>query len=260
MADESLYLLLACGISIMVLLVLSVLLIFNVSKRRILSEISEKQEKELEFQQNMLRNSIETQEKERSRIAQELHDDIGSKLNVVNLNFNLLETSIEKGGSTIEPIDQIRTLLQESIVRVRDLSHGLYPPILEKFGIQSALESFAIEVNRTGQIIIALDIVQDWGKMDINKELNIYRIFQELVSNTIKHAKAKNINLTSSAVDGKLLLVYTDDGIGLQENDSMSHGMGMQNIKTRVSLLQADMSIENQVSGGIRVSILLPKN
>jgi signal transduction histidine kinase len=258
MDPNDLYLPITLAILIILFLVIGVLVIFNISRRRILKELTEKQSQELAFQQDLLKSTIITQERERARIAQELHDEIGSKLNVVNLNFNLLEQSLINGQDADISIDQIRTSLTHSIKRVRDLSHGLYPPILEKFGIQSALKSLALEFNKTGQIIIDMEIDHEWKKIELTKSLHIYRIVQELINNTIKHAKAKHIQFSSSQDKNGLMLIYKDDGIGVAGNLNKGLGMGMQNIKTRVSLLDANMELNSIKSNGFEIRILIP--
>ncbi len=246
------------GIGIFLLLIVSILLIFNTSRKRVLSEISERQQQELEFQQNLLKNNVETQERERSRISKELHDDIGSTLNVVNLSCNMLEATIANGNDPEIPLNQIRTSLNESIVRIRELAHVLYPPVLEKFGLQSALQSLVLSINRTGQVKINLEVGKDWGQMTLNEELNIYRLLQELINNTIKHAQASTIYISSNVEHDTIQMIYKDDGIGLPEDISLKEGMGMGNIRTRTTLLNADLEIKTELKKGVEFIISIP--
>jgi len=258
MTDKTLFILILVGLVIMLVLVVAVVLIFSTSKQRILKEVSVQQKKDIEHKAQMLRNIVETQEKERSRIARELHDEIGTKLNVVNLNLNLLETTIGNNLSPKAITDQIQTSVKESIVRVRELSHGLYPPVLEKFGLQKAFDALSIEVNKTGQINLDLDIDHDWGYLDLNQELNIYRIFQELINNTIKHAGASLIKITSKIDNEHLIISYLDDGKGFKNSDELPSGMGMLNIDTRAALLGATTQFANRKPSGISFKMSLP--
>jgi len=239
-------------------MIVSVLLIFNTSRKRVLAEISEKQEKELEFKHKLLKNNVLTQEKERGRIAKELHDDIVAQLNVINLSCNLLESSLKSGNNVEEQLDQIRTALNDSIVRIRDMSHVLYPPVLEKFGLQSALQSLVIAINRTGQVKVNLQVGEDWGILELSDELNLYRVFQELINNTIKHARASNICITSIVDDSTLRIIYKDDGIGFPKELASKEGMGMNNIRTRATLLDASLDIKNGINSGVEIVISMP--
>ena len=258
MDPNSLYLPIIIAFVIVLFLGFAVLYIFNISKRRILKEINEKQAQELSFQKDLLESTIRTQEKERARIARELHDEIGSKLNVVNLSFNALKQSIQKGSEYSESMDHIKTSLSQSIVRVRELSHGLYPPILEKFGIQSALKSLAIEINKTGQIKVHMEIEHPWNKMDQEKALHIYRIVQELISNTIKHAEAKNIYIQSELKADALSILYRDDGKGLIDGNKFQNGMGIHNIKSRIRMMKAEMKMKDSSKDGFQIEFLIP--
>lgn len=239
---------------VMMTLAVGVLVIYNTSQNRILKEVEDAHLKEIQFKNKLLSNSIEVQERERSRIAKDLHDDIGSKLSIVNLNLNLLKVNLTTNDQTEILLDQIETTLTESITRTRDISHNLYPPILEKFGIQSALESLAKQVTRTGILKVNLDIAHPWKAMDKASELHIYRIFQELIHNTVKHAEAQNVWIKSESIEDKLLLNYTDDGVGLASNGSTNLGLGMSSIQTRVGLLNAQMNIEQAGSKGFQVA------
>ena len=256
--QESHLFLLIIGLGIVLLMIFFVLLIFNTSRKRVLAEINEKHQQELGFKQRLLRNNVKAQEKERERIARELHDDIGSQLNVVHLNCNLLETSIKNGNNVENQLDQIRSSLNDSIVRIRDLSHGLYPPVLEKFGLQSALQSLIVAINRTGQVRIVLEVGKDWGKLELIEELNLYRLIQELINNTIKHARASTISITSIVDDSTLRIIYKDDGIGFPKELASKEGMGMNNIRTRATLLDASLDIKNGINSGVEIVISMP--
>jgi len=206
MGEQELFTLILISISIMVILAIGVLVLYNTSQLRISKEVADAHAKEIEFKNDLLANSIEVQERERARIAKDLHDDIGSKLSIVNLNINLLKSQLQENEQLAPILGQIESSLTDSITRARDISHDLFPPILEKFGIQSALESLGKEVTRTGVLRVHLDIGHEWKQFDRASELHIYRVFQELIHNTIKHAEAQNVWISSKPQADKLNL------------------------------------------------------
>ena len=242
----------------MIGLAVAIIILFNLSQKRILTEQAIAHENELAFQKKLLNSNIETQEKERTRIARELHDDIGSKLNVIGLNVRMLKSMYEKGKDPEVVLDHINTALKSSIERTREISHELMPPILTKFGIHSALSSFATSIKRTGQIEISLDINEDWGTLDKMQELHIYRIIQELTTNTLKHAEAKNIFIESNVQNNELTLSYSDDGKGIKDKVTFLSGLGMSNINARTKLLNANSKLNTELSRGMQFYITIP--
>ena len=258
MSEEALFNTILVSTILMVGLAMAIIVLFNISQRRILSEQREAHDNELAFQKELLASNIETQEKERTRIARELHDDIGSKLNVVNLNVRLLKGIYEKGNDPQDVLGHINTAIKSSIERTREISHALMPPILTKFGIHSALNSFATSINRTGELKINLDIDQDWGTLDKMSELHIYRIIQELTTNTLKHAKADKIEIQSTVNQNELKIVYSDNGVGIKDEEGFMSGMGISNIKARSKLLNARSQLNTEKTTGMQFEISIP--
>jgi len=257
MEDQELFIIIIISVFVMVTLALGVLMLYNTSQRRILQEVETAHIKEIEYKNNLLANSIEVQERERARIAKDLHDDIGSKLSIVNLNINLLESHLNKNEKVASIIGHIESSLSESITRVRDISHDLYPPILEKFGIQSALESLAKEVTRTGVLRVHLDIDHEWKKFDKASELHIFRINQELLHNTVKHAEANNVWISSQPEEDKLRLSYRDDGKGVEAKDhGKSDGLGISSIHTRINILNGSVKFYDEFKKGYKVEFI----
>lgn len=258
MSEEALFNTILISTIIMVGLAIAIILLFNISQRRILHEQKEAHDNELAFQKELLYSNIETQEKERTRIARELHDDIGSKLNVVSLNVRLLKGIYEKGEDPEVVLDHINTAIKSSIERTRDISHELMPPILAKFGVQSALNSLATAINRTGQLRVELAIEQEWPGLDKMKELHIYRIIQELTTNTLKHAKANSIDIKSIVENQTLTISYHDDGIGIKNKDEFLVGLGMSNIYARCKMLNAQSEVKTEINQGVHFNLTIP--
>ena len=259
MTDTTLFTFIVTSIFIMIVLALAVLVIFNTSQKRILKDIQETHERELAHQTNLLASNIKIQEQERSRIAKELHDDIGSKLNILNLNFNLLKSTVPKTARTDELLESINLSLGKSINRTRQMAHQLLPPILTKFGLESAIQSLADEVSRSGSITFECDL-QEIVNLSKLQELHLYRILQELTSNTIKYAEATKILFRSFIIDHNLVVRYSDNGKGLEDTINLTQGLGIDNIKSRVQLLGGEVTFKTSPGNGIEVTITIPHN
>jgi len=178
--------------------------------------IQAQQEKQLAMerihQRNMLSAAVEVQESERRRIASDLHDGIGSLLSATRLYLRQLkpDTSTEKalniGESSLEILDEI-------IQNTRRITHDLLPPVLEKFGFHAAIEDLCDKVNGSGGIQITHKLSCD-HRLPGPHEIALYRIVQELMNNTLKHAAAGTIKILDSCANSKYYLNYQDDGKG----------------------------------------------
>lgn len=248
---DNLYILFLVGLLIVVLLSVGFVLLFNISKKRIISEINTRKQKELDYQKQLILNSVETQEKERNRIARELHDDIGSRLNVANLNLNLLENRISNDKKLTDTVSDVKEILLGSIHGLRELSHDLYPPVLDKFGLSAALEGLAMRVDKSDKIEVVYNSIALEKRFSKKEELNIYRIFQELVNNTIKHSGADLINIDIEEIEECIKFTYKDNGKGIEDSEKLFNGMGMKNLKTRALYLNTEFLIKNREPNGI---------
>lgn len=260
MKEQELMMTVLVGIVLMLLIIIVVIWFFNKGQKKILDSKMRQQQQELIFQKEMLLNTVKTQEAERERIAGELHDDITSKLNIIHLNVHLLKKQCNEAPEMLPFIDQIESSLTTSIERSRSISHELMPAIIKKFGLQFALKELINEIRSTGVLNINSTGEQFIKISDHFKQLHIFRIIQELVSNTLKYAKASEINLEFKEEADRLYFTYQDDGIGF-DVDKISAGLGLGNIRTRCELLQATLKFGSFKNGkGISVTIKFPNH
>ena len=259
MEEGNLFFLIVIVLILIGFLILSVLLLFSVSQKRILKEVSKAQQREIEFAETLLKNSIETQENERTRIARELHDGITSKLNVINLNFNLLKGNNGDTQKEEAIFRDIKQSITESINLSREIAHNLIPPAFSKFGIQPAIEDIWLKINRIDNLSMQLDINHEWDALPKMELLHIFRIIQELVNNTLKHAEANNINLQSEIEGNCILISYSDDGKGFVQRPDQKDGIGLKNIKARLKLLNGEiLPLGNEDLKGYLFKIKIP--
>lgn len=241
---------LAYGIIFLVLLMCGLLLFFHYSRRKIIQKELEKIELKLAHQKQILKATINTQEKERKRIAQDLHDSISAKLNVVSLTTNMLldDATIDKERrSSLQHILNITTTTLESS---RKIAHDLLPPILDKFGLKVALEELFEDFTKTSQLQIVHDI-DTIDTLDKTNQLHLFRIVQELINNATRHGNATSLKISLEKEENGFKLNCTDNGSGFDvKKVSEKSGLGLQNIKSRASILACDVLIDSNDNRG----------
>lgn len=252
----------AIGILVMFALALAFVLFFNFARGRILAEKNRRQNLQLQHQQELLHSTILTQERERKRIAKELHDEIGSKLNVIHLNMHRLRKLAGQNEGVDQTIQEVNDLIHTTIGTTRRISHDLLPPTLEDFGLGVAVKELAENYNKSGQVLINEHFPHmNFRLKDVQSELHLFRILQELIANSIKHGQAAEIQieLLMPEDSSHILLSYQDNGKGFDIDQSQSKGLGLKNLQSRTNMISAIMDINSSPGEGIQVRIQIPK-
>jgi signal transduction histidine kinase len=224
-------------------------------QRKITLQKAAMQKAEVEYSTQLLNATLLSQEDERKRIGRDLHDDVGASLS--NLKMIMAQTV-----ETDEAKTKYKPLIDNIITTVRTISHTLSPPGLDLFGFDYAVHELVDSFNIAGTIKVALnnEIGSKLDALPKATALALYRVLQELFSNTIKHANAKNINLVFLEEKGSILFVYEDDGKGLATNDNVNAGMGMKNIEARLKMINATHVITSSPNNGFKVKIYIDYN
>ena len=244
------------GVLLLLLMAVALLLFFFFSRKKIVEKELEKKELEVEHQKEMIHATILTQEKERKRIAQDLHDDISSKLNVILLNSNFLNDGELSPEEYTKVYENIIKVTNKTLKSARKIAHDLLPPILEKFGLTSAIEELTDTYNTSKKVAIETQVEYPKDKLNKPQELHVFRIVQELINNSVRHGKAQSISLDFISKDDNLFLNYKDDGIGFDTDTvEQKKGLGMKNIESRVEILKGELIIKSALNNGINVSI-----
>ncbi|MFK8163574.1 MAG: sensor histidine kinase [Lewinella sp.] len=211
---------------------------------------------EKSHQKDLLTAAVEVQETERRRIASDLHDDIGSLLSATRLYLRQLTPDATAERAT-EIKDQALSILDEMIQNTRRITHDLLPPALEKFGFQAAAEDLCERIDGSGGLRVNFTSATE-DRLAPKREIALYRVLQELLNNTMKHAKAKNVNVDISWGQEKFSFMYQDDGKGFDLDTIKSKGLGLRNIESRVSLIGGTLNSITSPGNGLRVDVLLP--
>jgi two-component system, NarL family, sensor histidine kinase UhpB len=234
---------------------------FDISERK----RAEQELRDSEQQLRLLTSQILTaQERERKRIAMELHDELGQSLNVLKLQARTIEKGLRADQHGLkEETGELLTYLDEVIDNVRRLSRDLSPAILEDLGLQAALKYLASSFSQHYRVNHAFEIDNLADLLAPEAQIIIYRIFQESFNNIFKHARATEVNLAIKKTGAHLSLIVEDNGVGFDvagvlAGDANRRGMGLGSLHERARMLGGKIKIHSQEGQGTRITVDLP--
>lgn len=205
-------------------------------------------------QQHFTQKLIENIDEERSRISKDLHDDIGQSLSVIKSKLNLFN----KGQIT--DLSGMDNEVGEVINQTRSISHFLHPSFIHKLGLERSLDSLTEKTQKNTEIICSLDVRCKLESLTLLEQTQIYRIMQECINNTIKHADATALKISIKENAGSYIIKYQDNGKGMDEKDSNAEGIGMMTIKERAIKINAKLNYQTLVGKGFTLVITINKN
>jgi two-component system NarL family sensor kinase len=250
----NLYLIIGSSIIAIAILVL-VLFRQKARKNRV---ITDQQIRQLQEEKKLLaaRFLVEGQEKERKRIAQELHDGLGVLLSVTKMQFSQIASySIE-----LQPmIAKAVSFLDQASGDVRRISHNMMPGLLTKMGLFEALEDLFENITDSHKIEAKIEIQGNRDRLPENKEIMLYRVVQEMVNNTLKYAEATKIELQIETLSDQVKIHYTDNGKGFTVNDGhVKDSLGLKSIKSRVRFLDGKIKLDSAPGKGTQYHVEVP--
>ncbi|MEQ9101884.1 MAG: tetratricopeptide repeat protein [Imperialibacter sp.] len=195
---------------------------------------------------------LEGQEKERLRIAEELHDRLGSLLSAIKLNFNGWIGKRDLSQDEVEDYSaKTSGLLDEAVTEVRRVSHNLSTGQVSRYGLVGSMEDLAATVNRSDSIKMKVLHFNLGERLPIELETGIYRIVQEMLANVLKHANAKEFTVQLSKTDNSVILTAEDDGKGFDYKEARKRGgIGLHNIDNRVKKFGGQFSVDSSPGKG----------
>lgn len=241
-----------------VLLAVLLVLFLIIYQKRIMKQENRLQKLENERQKVLLKATIEGQERERQRLAKDLHDGIGSLLSGLSMNMKFQRGKEDPASQQAQFLNEACEMLDEGIQNVRAVSHNLMPATLEKLGLVAAMKEAIGRVNQTDDLKIELNAVNDPFELPKDISLGLLRIFQELLQNTIKHAGASEIQVTVEFHPNQVRLHYTDNGKGFNSEGEKSDGIGMKNIESRIQALEGKFHLNRTNLKGFEAEIEVP--
>lgn len=217
-----------------------------------------------QIEQQMVKLTIEAQDKERQRIAKDLHDDLGSNLAMIKLRMELLMENPTKSNGNTQNLVEIHQMLDGACKDLRYISHELMPADLSTKVMRTMVEELVEKLSVQRKVSIHAQ-VEEIPVLSIDTKVNLFRIIKELMNNILKHAQATvaNIRLYQASDSDTITLEVSDNGRGIPKEvlEGKSKGMGLKNLEKRVEYLKGKLDIQSSGLGTlIRVEIPLESN
>lgn len=207
------------------------------------------------YRQNILAE-ITALEKERARIASDLHDELGPMLAAVKLKINSFELIYDDDKVQVEKTNEY---IDELISRIREISYDLLPNTLIRKGLVLAIREFITFIEKSSSIKFSLHLPES-VPLSEQKSIHIYRIVQEIVHNTIKHSEASELKIRIDKTNTHLILFASDNGKGFDPlaTTKGSRGIGLKNLLSRTEMIGGVMYVDSQLGKGTNFSFEIP--
>lgn len=218
---------------------------------------SETQQLQAQFAQTLLQSQLEIKEQTLQHIARELHDNLGQVASLIKINLNTLQ--LDDPYQAAAQIQDTKALVKQLVNDLKSVSVSLNSDRVAQLGICRGLESEVEKLNRTGRFRAMLQTEGDLPMLDGNATVIVFRMVQEILNNAVKHSEAKQIVISLQARENSLTLVCSDDGVGFDVQEKLkSGGSGLINLRSRASLINAQLVIESTRGSGTSIAVKVP--
>lgn len=239
-----------CGTLIMFFLVGTIIFFVLSYQKRYLKHLHEIKELEQVYNQELLKSELEIKDQTMNNLASEIHDHIGQLLSLIKLNLSL---------NPAPGLSETKELVSQVIKDVRNLAHSMHTDGISNKSISTLIETETDRLRKTKNFSIHFHSHGEVFNLDNQTEIFLYRIFQECINNTIKHAHAKNIFIELNYNIPLLSIKISDDGQGFQSN-SIEEGLGIRSIKHRAKLIGAILHISSEPGVGTSTYLEVDKS
>lgn len=255
--DKGFVSLLLFSIPVILILLVTSLVLYEARTKMLRSQLKKARLK-ISDQNKTLQSILIEQEEERKGISSALHDSLGYRLNIISMNANTLS----KEDISVEEANKVRrgilNNINDAMDSFRTMVHNLSPASLQMFGLKAALRDLFKDINTHDQIHIEYSLNYPESHLPPDKEIHIYRIVQELLSNALKHSEASTLRIDLETKPSSLKLSYMDNGRGIDPQVSIySRGLGLIGIENRVNILKGKLSIHPGYKTGMSVTIFI---
>ena len=208
---------------------------------------------ELKFEKQKFDVITQAEEREKKKIARELHDGLGQQLVLLNLLFQNITPKQEEEAQ----FNDISSLLQSSIRSIKEIAYALNPPELEH-GFLNAIDRFANRIDSIGEMKFIVKIQKGIDEKSLDKvdRINLFRVIQELINNTLKHSQATEMTFVMEKSSDQIFISLEDNGIGF-DIESAQTGMGMQNIQYRMKMSNIKCEYNSKIGKGVKVRMTI---
>lgn len=210
-----------------------------------------------EIEERILKAIISTEENERERFAADLHDDLGPILSTIKLYTDMLKKGDFKKTGKEETVANIDELVDMAIRTSREISNQIRSNVLKDFGLAAAITEFCSFINQAGSLTIDLRTMNYSIDRRGIEESILFQVVKELINNTLKHSKAKNILIDLKSIDNQIILYYRDDGSGFDMETAMKSrsGLGLYNILNKVKTINGTCDLNSSLGKGMFMTI-----
>jgi signal transduction histidine kinase len=251
------------GMAGMLILMMSVLLAVWLSQRKKNQHRKAIQILREQQQNQLIEAAVRSEETERHRIAEILHDEVGAILSSAKLQFLGIkaESLDEKGKKSYE---KARELLNDVIQSLRTISHNMHSSVLKDFGLNEAIRHFARKVTEGTGLSATTSLDEAYNEQNPETDINTYRVMQELINNTLKYAGATKIKIGSHLAERILIVTLQHNGNGLSQPEFealrfQKEGLGLKNIQNRMTLLKGKILFaKNSRESTVTIRVPLP--
>ena len=235
--------------------IIAFVMLYNNRKKR---HEQEKEWLKTNFENELLKSQIEVQEQTMQNFASNLHDNIGQLLSLMVITLSTIKP--DQPGRIPEKVDSVSQLAKRAIKELRQLSRVMYGQELIRMGLDEAIAFELDYLIAAGLHTINFNNNYISGEEQTDKDIILFRIFQELLNNTVRHAEATAIDVSIDHNDQHLKLTIKDNGRGFDEKDHPKEkkGMGLFNIKKRVALICGEIDINTSPGNGTEIKIITP--
>jgi signal transduction histidine kinase len=208
---------------------------------------------------HMAERTVAAQEEERKRISRELHDDLGQALTTHLLTLRNLQEDLSLPAETLfERLQSLHDQSYEILVKIRGLARDLRPPILDALGLKVAMQTYCTEFTRRTHLPVLFEADTSFPPLPDVYNITLYRVLQEALTNTVKHARASQVWVDLSVEDDVVTLTVQDNGIGFSEEKPQSNGIGLTGLRERITIAGGILYINSTPKLGTIISAQLP--
>jgi len=251
------------GICIMLFLMVGVLLAVWFSQRKknqhrkAMAELKEQQQNQL------IEAAVRSEETERHRIAETLHDEVGALLSSAKLHLlGVKENNLDEKDKRV--YEKGKEMLNEVIQSVRTISHNMHSSVLREFGLNEAIRHFTRKITEGTPLSVSTSLDNNYKEHNPETDISAYRVIQELLNNILKYANATKLDISSLLQNGRLNITLQHNGNGLSQQEFealrfQKEGLGLKNIQNRMTLLKGNILFsKNKEGSAITISVPLP--
>jgi two-component system NarL family sensor kinase len=228
-------------------------------------KLAQKKELELlksEIEKEFIATRLEIQEEVLREVSMEIHDNVGQTLLLTNVNFAILHRQLDKSSKPYEMVGEIKDLLSKAMDDLTNLSRSIHPDKIIEIGAFQAMENELLGLQSKGIFQVSVDIAKEIRNgLNISPEVHVllFRIYQELLKNIIKHAEASAIELKITQLINGLVIILSDNGKGFDASKNAgSKGIGLSNIEKRLQRFKGHLKIHSHEEAGTSMEIFIP--